>query len=169
MPVVTTFVKSLSPSGNRVYVTYAFTDHVGVDHEVNRLVSNTTDHPQALIDLTPIINTRMIENEVSGAPGRVEAGENPLVLVNNPVHSTTKRLAKELLFWMMREREPIIVIWLEPLILDIRANFTAVQMENFLDLTAAQVTKLNNRINNILDNKADIQAFLDNSDEFGNG
>ena len=167
MPVVSTFVKSLSPSGNRVYVTYAFMDQVGVIHEVNRYVASTTNHPQALIDLTPVVDARMIEEEVSAAPGRVEAGENPETIVNNPVHTTTKRLAKRLLFWMMRERDPQIVILLEPLIVFIRANFTAGQIATLLDLTTAQVTRLNTRINRILDNKADFVAFQDDTEEFG--
>ena len=167
MPVVTTFVKSLSPSGNRVYVTYAFTDQVGVDHHVNRLVPASTDHPQALIDLTPVVDARMIEEEVEAAAGRVLDGENPEQIVNNPVHTTTKRLAKRLLFWMMRERDPYIVILLEPLIVYIRANFNAAQIANLLDLTTDQVTRLNTRINRILDNKDDFIAFRNDAEDFG--
>jgi len=167
MPTVSQVTHSLSPSGARVYVTYRFTDHVGGTHDVNRYVSNTTDHAQALLDLIPDINARMIEQEVDSAVSRVESGEDPVVLVNNPDHSTTKRLTKALLYYMMRERDPLFVILLEPLILDIRANFTAVQMAAFLDLTAAQVTKLNGRINNILDNKADFLAFENDSEDFG--
>jgi len=167
MPVVSQAVHSLSPSGERVYVTYRFTDHVGGTHDVNRYVSNTTDHDAAMTALVSAIDIRMIENEVSSAESRVESGEDSLDIVNNPIHSTTKRLAKRLIFWMMRTRDPLVVILLEPLILDIRATLTVPQIETFLDLTNAQVIKMNNRINNILDNKADFLAFDANTDEFG--
>lgn len=169
MPIVSSEVASLSPSGSRVYVVYRFTDHVAGTHDVNRLVPDTTDHAQVLIDLTPIVALRIIEQEVGGAQSRVESGEDSLTVVNNPVHSTSKRLAKALLFWMMRERDPYIVLLLESLILDMRANLTAQQVANLLDLTLAQVTRLNTRIDQILNNKADLLAFRDNSEDFGGG
>lgn len=169
MAIISSEVASLSPSGSRVYVVYRFTDHVAGTHDVNRLVPATTDHAQALIDLTPIVALRIIEQEVNTAQARVEAGEDSLVVVDNPVHSTSKRLAKALLFWMMRERDPYIVLLLESLILDIRATYTLQQVANFLDLTSEQVTRLNTRIDQILNNKADLLAFRDNSENFGVG
>jgi hypothetical protein len=167
MPVVSNEIANLSQSGSRVYVTYRFTDHVAGTHDVNRYVPDDTDHDQAMLDLIPSVNSRMIDDEVNQVQGRVESGEDPVVVVNNPVHSTTKRLSKKLIFWMMRERDPYIVILLEPLIIDIRANFTASQIANFLDITIAQVTRLNARIDQILDNKADLIAFRDGDEDFG--
>jgi hypothetical protein len=167
MPIVSSEVFSLSPSGDRVNVVYRFTDHVAEIHDVTRLVPNTTDHNAALIALTPVVNARIIRQEENNIEGRVESGEDPLIITSNPVHSTRKRLVKKLLFWMMREKNPFIVILLEPLIIDIRANFTSIQLQNFLDLTATQVTRLNNRINFILDNKTAFLAFRDSDEEFG--
>lgn len=167
MPIVSFEVASLSPSGDRVYVTYRFTDHVGGIHDVNRLSPSTTDHDQVMLDLIPYVDVQIIEEEVGGVVGRVESGENPVSVVDGAVHSTTKRLSKKLIFWMMRERDPYIVILLEPLILDIRATYTAGQIATFLDITVAQVTRLNVRINRILDNKADFVAFRDEVEDFG--
>ncbi len=108
--------------------------------------------------------------EEQNAIARVTQGEDALGVVQSFSRSTEKRLAKTLLFWMMRERDPKIVLLLEPLILYLRANFNAAQLRNFLDLTNAQLTKLNTKVNYVLDNKAAFEGVeAETDEEFGGG
>ena len=72
---------------------------------------------------------------------------DPLQAVLNPVWSTTKEMAKAAIYWMLREREPRIVIYLEPLIEYIQANYNATQIGNLLDLSAENVQRINRRVN----------------------
>lgn len=83
-----------------------------------------------------------------------------LVLVLNPQWSTSKRLAKKLIYLMMRERDPRLVIWLEPLIVYLRTNYTTQQLSNFLDLTVDQLIKMNRRINTILSDVGTVKDQL---------
>lgn len=77
-------------------------------------------------------------------------GTVELNLILNPEFSTDKKIAKKLIRWMLRERNPRIVLFLEPLIVHLQQNFTAQQIANFLDLTVAQVQQINRRVNAIL-------------------
>lgn len=83
---------------------------------------------------------------------------NSLTITLNPRWSTSKRIAKKLIRWMMRERDPRIVIWLEPLITYLEANYTNTQLANFLDLTIPQLAKMKVRINAILDDPLTIKS-----------
>lgn len=76
---------------------------------------------------------------------------NPLTISTSSKYSTQKRIAKKLIRWMMREKDPRIVIWLEPLLDHIEANYTPAQIRNFLDISTAQLQKMNQRIKAILD------------------
>lgn len=87
------------------------------------------------------------EDEESCDPGLTG---NSLTITQNPRYSTQKRIAKKLIRWMMRERDPRIVIWLEPLITYLAANYTNQQLANFLDLTIPQLSKMDDRIKCIL-------------------
>ena len=89
-----------------------------------------------------------------------EQGGNALTLTLNPKWSTSKRIAKKLIRWMMREKDPRIVIFLEPLIDYLQANYNATQMANFLDITVAQVLKVNSRVNAILSDVGTVKAQL---------
>ena len=98
---------------------------------------------------------------------RVENGENPLTITLNPVHSTSKNIAKKLIRWMMWERDPYIVLALEPLIDYIRdpSNFTPAQLANWLDVSIATLQKIDARIDYVLNNKADLLAAEVNMEE----
>ena len=89
-----------------------------------------------------------------------QSNNDPLGTTLNPQWSTTKNTAKHLLYWMMRERDPYIVVYLKPLIQHIQANFNATQIANLLDITAAQVLKLNRRVNAILADTGTAETLL---------
>lgn len=90
----------------------------------------------------------------------IESGQSPLDLALNARWSVTPRIARRMILWMMRERDPRIVIFMEPLISYIRANYTATQIATWLDLTIEQVLKMNNRINAILEDVGTVQSSL---------
>jgi len=90
---------------------------------------------------------------------RVES-EDSLTITLNPKWSTSKRIAKKLIRYMMRERDPRIVVALEPLIDYLRANYNANQLANWLDITTQQVLKMNRRINAILDDVGTVKAQM---------
>lgn len=85
---------------------------------------------------------------------------DPLALTLSPEWSTTKRVAKHALYWMIREKDPYIVIYLKPLIQHIQANFTAPQIATLLDLTTDQVLALNRRVNAILTDTGTAETLL---------
>ena len=96
-----------------------------------------------------------------------------LTFTQNPKFSTEKRIAKKLIRWMMREKDPRIVLWLEPLLTHLDENYTNTQLSNFLDLTIPQLAKMKRRINAILEQPASrktckelIAEFDDEEDVF---
>jgi len=97
--------------------------------------------------------------EDSGVVERIET-EDSLTLTLNPKWSTSKRIAKRLIRWMMRERDPRIVIALEPLLDYLAANYNANQLANWLGITTQQVLKMNRRINAILDDVGTVKAQM---------
>lgn len=78
----------------------------------------------------------------------------------NPKWTTTKRIVKRLIRKMMREQDPRLVIILEPVIQYLKANYNANQIANFLDITTAQVLRMNRRINAILQDSGTVKAQL---------
>lgn len=87
-----------------------------------------------------------------------------LNLILNPKFSTNKKIAKMLIRWMLRERDPRIVLFLEPLIVYIQTNFNANQVANFLDITIAQVLKINRRVNAILTDTDNFKNLIERFD-----
>lgn len=75
---------------------------------------------------------------------------NSLTIAQNPRWSTEKRISKKLIRWMMMERDPRIVIWLEPLINYLDANYTPTQLANWLDITIPQLQKMDTKTKAIL-------------------
>lgn len=94
--------------------------------------------------------TSQLATEDGSFASRFAADDNSLTWVLNPKWSTGKRIAKKLIRWMMRERDPRIVIWLEPLINYLDANYTPTQLANFLDITIPQLQKMDAKIQAIL-------------------
>ena len=118
-----------------------------------------------MLALYPHVEDYLSQKEKKDAAGRVEAGEDGLVVVQSATHTTQKELAKALIYWMFREQDPAIVFSLETLITYIRATYSGGAILTFLDLTAAEGQKLNARINAVLDNRAFFEAFFDNQIE----
>jgi len=75
---------------------------------------------------------------------------DPLVYALNPKWSTTKRIAKVMIYWMMDERNTRAVLYLETLIVYIQQNYNAAQIAVLLDITIEQVQRVNRRVNAIL-------------------
>lgn len=111
--------------------------------------------------------TGLGENEAQEMIELIDRGDDPLPLIQSPEHSTSKKLAKKAIRYMMRKQDPFIVIILEPLIIYLRANYTSDQLIAFLDLTSPQAVKMNNRINAVLDNKTIYDTFDQNAEDIG--
>jgi hypothetical protein len=145
-------------------ITYQITleDNVGVQltHMIGPIVADPGF--DAAVDAqskaTELLAQEMT-TEDEGAQERVW-DEDSLYITQNPRWSTDRRIAKKLIRWMMREQDPRIVIALEPLIDYIRANYTAAQIAAWLDLTIAQVLKMNRRINAVLEDVGTIKAQI---------
>lgn len=157
-------VEDAAQKDGRRYLRYGHTDHNGVEHVTHvRLVPADfiadADGDAARQELF------LDEVERQQAISRIEGGEDSLAVVNSFDHSTQKELAKSLVYEMVRRRDPYFVLLLEPLIEWIKASFTAAQIRNFLDITSAQLTTMNNKYNLIITNKADLLA-ADIQDEF---
>ena len=145
--------------GDYRHVVYEFIDHLGNKHQrFKKRVDVGFDADVDILSLVPQVETELAENESLQAKEKVLNNENPETIVLNPEHGSSKQIAKSLIRWMMVERDPYIVILLEPLIIYLRANYTSAQLKLFLDITTAQAVKMNTRIDAILNNKADLQA-----------
>jgi len=83
-----------------------------------------------------------------------------LQIVLNPKFSSSKKLARKLILFMMREKDPRVVIWLEPLIVYLRENYNANQIANFLNIPVDKVLKMNRRINAILSDVGSVKDQL---------
>jgi len=173
MPVVTSevlFDRLLADDQRKVM--FRFVDDVGKEHRTSwRYVALDYDEVAGLAAMTIKVNQSLKGREIGNIVGMVTSSKERNVTVDymtpllNPTETTSKDIAKHLIRLMMKLRDPLLVIWLEPLILYIRANYTAPQVATFLDMTPEQVTRMNTRINNILDNKVDILAFNDSAEE----
>ncbi len=91
---------------------------------------------------------------------RVHPTDDPLSYVLDAKWAAPRRMARTLIRWMMKEQDPLIVIFLEPLIVYLKANYTAAQLRNFLDLTPAQLTRMNRRINAVLSDSGTVKDQL---------
>jgi len=142
-----------------------------------RIILEDNENNQETIDIGPIVadatfdadaaviqaGINALESKLSGEDSDQESlaedGE-ALSRALNPRWSTTKRIAKRLIRWMMRERDPRIVIMLEPLINYIQQNYNANQIANLLDISTQQVLRLNRRVNAILTDTGTVKAQL---------
>lgn len=156
--------RSYGPTQRKLRYRYTFS--TGEVYNLGPIfVLSDFDADADLLARIPAIEDKYASNEDSLIIPAVEDGGDPVTLVLDPTHSTSKRLAKALIYWMIRERDPYIVLLLEPLIVYLQANYTNQQLLNFLDLTAAQGQKMNNKINAILNSKADLLTADLNRDE----
>ena len=165
MSIVSHTVSTSPQSSTRMNVVYDFLDHVGGHTFVRKLVQNAFDTNADALSMYDRVAEGLAEGEESKAVSDTENGEDVLADVTGAVHSTPKKMAKKLIYHMMRTRDPYLVIALEPLIVYLRANYTNAQLIVFLDLTAAQATKMNSRINAILDNKSVFTTYDDNAED----
>jgi hypothetical protein len=103
---------------------------------------------------------RMLAGEMAREIGRAISSDDSLTLTLNPKWSTTKDMAKAIIYKMMKERDPYLVIQHEALLNYIRANYTGAQIANLLDITIAQVQKMAVRIDAILSDTATVKDSL---------
>jgi hypothetical protein len=154
MSIVSHTVTTTKQSSTRKNAVYTFTDHIGGLTHVNKLVANNFNTETDALSMYARIVEGLVDSEESEIEAKVEAGEDVSALVLATNHTTAKNIVKKLIRYMMRTRDPYLVIALEPLIIYLRANYTGAQLISFLDITAGQATKMNQRINAILDNKS---------------
>ena len=165
MSITSHIVTATPQSGTRNNTVYTFTDHVGGTVVVNKLLPYTYDAEADALAMYAHIAAQQADSEDNLAQGLMLAGTDPLALVLAPTYSTSKIMVKKLIRYMMRVRDPYLVFVLEPLIIHLRANYTNPQLLAFLDITAEQATKLNSRINAILDNRAILDTYDANAEE----
>lgn len=165
MPIVSHDVTTTPQSGTRDNAVYTFTDHVGGTTVINKLVPYAFDVDVDAASMYDQVAANLAEQEETIGEAMVESGLDVLAYVQAVDHTTTKKVVKRIIRYMMRERNPYIVIVLEPLIIYLRANYTNAQLMTFLDITAGQATKLNTRVNAILDNQAFLDTFDSNAEE----
>lgn len=165
MSIVSHTVTLTPQSGTRDNAVYTFTDHIGGTVVVNKLLPYAYDVDADALSMYDQIAANLAEQEETLGEGMVERGLDVLAYVQAVDHTTTKIIVKRIIRSMMRERNPYMVIVLEPLIVYLRANYTNAQLMTFLDITAGQATKLNSRINAILDNRAILDTYDANAEE----
>lgn len=168
MPIVSseTIADAHTQADGRRYITHYFTDHLGVTHKLGPKKDNALGDAAAReivytaerAAIIPNIELKLDESEQQNAISRVENGEDALVVANNFKHSTQKKIAKKLIYWMMRERDPQIVIWLEPLITYINTSLTDTQIKSFLDITQVQLNKIREKAKQILNDPNPCQS-----------
>jgi len=157
-------VSNRPQSGGRKKVQYRFTleDNDSATKIINyapKIVPNSwdTDADKAAIAATMLESHASDEDNAQENP---DFSVNSLTLVQNPKWSTSKRIAKKLIRLMMRKRDPRLVIWLEPLIVYLRTNYTTPQLSAFLNLTTDQLIKMNRSVNAILEDEGTVKDQL---------
>ena len=165
MPIISHTLHSSTSNGSRIDVTYKFTDHLGKDYLYAKLVPIGFDTNADMLSMYADLDTGLEEGEINQQIEDVENGIDVLPVVKSPKHSTSKKIAKALIRHMMRTKDPYLVIALEPLIVYLKTNYTNTQLKNFLNINTAQLTKLNKRVNAILNNKADFVIYGDNAED----
>ena len=160
------------PDQRKVY--FKFTDDNGKDYIVGpRFRPLSYDPSTDLAAEAAKLEAELETNEAAEIHGIAEnnalhnRSADYMTRLLAPELTTSKVIAKRLIRWMMRERDPRIVIALEPLIDYLRTNYTAQQLATFLDMTSEEVTRVNTRINRILDHQTDIELFIGSEEVIG--
>lgn len=162
--VVSVVGEETGQSPRRVTYTIVLEDNEGTQtsHQVGPMTIGDSDDANAIGQqkADQLLSQKQEQEEVELPQEHYDESINPLTFTLNAKFSSDKKIAKKLIRWMMRERDPRIVIWLEPLIQYLRDNFTARQIANFLDITTEQVIKLNQRVNTILEQSGVVKAQI---------
>ena len=156
-------IEDSAQADGRRHLRYEFIDHLGETY-IHGPITVASDFDADADRITKVskMEVRIKEREEGDIQQSAESGEDVLTLVLNPTYSTSKRIAKKLIRFMMRKKDPYLVIALEPLINYLRANYNAAQLKSFLDISTAQAQKMNARIDTILNNKTDLLSAVDN-------
>lgn len=154
----------LQANGMR-WIRHSFVDHLGITHAgAPKLVDGTWGTAEFLADRIasiPRVEAALSLREELEARDRVSLGEDALVVANDFKHSTQKKIAKHLVYWMMEESDPKIVIRLEPLLTYINGTLTDLQIQNFLDITPQQLANMREKVKQILNVPDPCQAAQD--------
>ena len=147
----------LSRSGLRRSVRFMLTDHLGKEHlSGNRRVDASLD----INDLMAIEVTRteanLAEDEEMNAIGRVESGEDALVVVDGLSHGKKKKAIRRIVRWAMKSEDVYHMLSIKPIIVELKSRFSGHQIADFLGITGAQLTRLNTRYNKIIANESDL-------------
>ncbi len=158
----------LQADGRR-YIRHEFTDHLGGIISVGpKKVDGawtTTEYATERSGMVAGIETQLSEGEEARLVEELESGVDVLARVQAPTHSTTRRIVRKLIRHMMRQKNPYLVLALEPLLVYLRANYTGAQLKTFLNINTAQLQRLNTRVNSILNNKTVLTDFDANAED----
>lgn len=136
---------------------YLVTDTIEGDVQVYRGQVNSDFNPSLDFPLyTSAWEANKEAQEIGRAIKRVQRGENALVVSDNPERTTKKKIAKKLIYYAMKEKDPYFLLSLEPLIENLKLNYTNTELANFLDITTDQLIKLNNKYNSIISAKTQL-------------
>jgi len=134
----------------RRQVTERHVDHVGAVHDVYYVAPVGADLGANLTARATALEASLADAEDNQALGLVGAEADVVALCLNPVHSTSKRLAKRLIYWLIRARRsdnlPEILRLLLPLVDYLKANYNPSQLSSFLDLSLAQLSQMDTKI-----------------------
>lgn len=139
MPIVSQRItgNSLQKSGRR-RVSYEFIDHTGAVHCLHSLdVDAATDVDADLLARVAGIESGLSESEEQSFTG------NPLTATFK--HTNKRKVIRRLLVAAMRDENPKAILRLKPIINWVRANYTGVQIANYLNITIQQTQRLANR------------------------
>jgi len=156
MPIVSSEIFEDQAQGDgRRHLRYKFVDHLGKEHITpTQIVLAEFDASAAMVTRVSSFDSSLEEREGFD----IFDQSDPLTFALNPQHSTTPKILKIMVRRLMAERDPYLVIKMEPVIDYLRATYTAPQIATALNITTQQVTNMNSRINAILNNKADLLA-----------
>lgn len=159
MSIITSVINQnlLQADGSR-HITEYHIDHVGKIHrKYYTWRTGMADINTFLANHATIIETRLGKLEDREALGRIlYIGENSLDVANNPIHSTSKRITKKIIYAMMLARNDNetdlvgMMVSLEPLLNYLNTNYTDGQLRGFLDITQVQLNKMRDKIKYIL-------------------
>jgi len=156
------FIQEQPDERLRVLYSIVLTDDLAEDHETRigpKLLPKGTDvQADALATAQAILDSKPDE-EAQDAESAIEDG-TALERVQFSRWGAASKIARRLILLMIRERDPRIVVALEPLIQYLQSNYNANQMASWLDLSVAQILQINRRVSAILNDTGTVKNLL---------
>ena len=145
-----------------VRVMFSCLDHDGGQQDVYkgpRLVAADFDVDTWMSSHEASVLEDLAQNEDQGILD-VQSVLDPLDYALNPKWSTTKRIVIAAFSELMINRDPRFILYLEPLITYLKANYTGQQFANLLNITLAKLGRMNDRIKEVLETTGTMKELL---------